>query len=64
MSLFWRAAGAEQSSDILLFVTYAIVLFYGCEVIIIHLERWRFVLGGSSVAVLLIVALRGLITLI
>jgi hypothetical protein len=54
-------AGIDTGTT-LRFVTYAIVLFYGCEVLISHLERWRFVLGGSSCAVLLIVALRGLFT--
>lgn len=61
LTLIWRiagdgigAGGAER------FITDMIVLFYGCEVIIGHLERWRSVLGTSTFAALLILALRGL----
>ncbi|MEJ0099906.1 MAG: MraY family glycosyltransferase [Pseudomonadota bacterium] len=44
------------------FVTFSIVLFYGCEIIISHLQRWRSVLGSASLATLLVVAVRGLTT--
>ncbi|HTP40152.1 MAG TPA: MraY family glycosyltransferase [Steroidobacteraceae bacterium] len=44
------------------FVIFSIVLFYGCEVIIGHLQRWRTVLGSASLATLLVVAVRGLAT--
>jgi hypothetical protein len=42
------------------FVTFSIVLFYGCEIVISHLQRWRPVLGSASLATLLVVAVRGL----
>jgi UDP-GlcNAc:undecaprenyl-phosphate GlcNAc-1-phosphate transferase len=41
-------------------VTFLVVLFYGCEVVIGHLQRWRSVLGSASFAALLVVAVRGL----
>jgi UDP-GlcNAc:undecaprenyl-phosphate GlcNAc-1-phosphate transferase len=44
------------------FVTFSIVLFYGCEIVISHLQRWRPVLGSASLATLLVVAVRGLST--
>ncbi len=43
-------------------VTFLVVLFYGCEVVIGHLQRWRSVLGSASFAALLVVAVRGLAT--
>jgi UDP-GlcNAc:undecaprenyl-phosphate/decaprenyl-phosphate GlcNAc-1-phosphate transferase len=42
------------------FITFSIVLFYGCEIIIGHMQRWRPVLGSASLATLLVVAVRGL----
>jgi UDP-GlcNAc:undecaprenyl-phosphate GlcNAc-1-phosphate transferase len=44
------------------FVTFTIVLFYACEIVIGHLQRWRPVLGSASLATLLVVAVRGLST--
>ncbi len=44
------------------FITFSIVLFYGCEIVIGHLQRWRSVLGSASMATLLVVAVRGLTT--
>ncbi len=46
------------------FVTFSIVLFYGCEIVISHLQRWRPVLASASFATLLVVAVRGLSTAI
>lgn len=53
-----QGGGAFDAS--LRFVTFAIVLFYGCEIVIGHLHRWRAVLGSASLATLLMVAVRGL----
>jgi UDP-GlcNAc:undecaprenyl-phosphate GlcNAc-1-phosphate transferase len=65
LTVFWRVAGNVPGGDgTLRFITYAVVLFYACEVIIGHLRQWRAVLGGSAFAVLLIVALRGLSTVV
>jgi UDP-GlcNAc:undecaprenyl-phosphate GlcNAc-1-phosphate transferase len=44
------------------FISFSIVLFYGCEVVIGHLQRWRPVLGGVSLVALFMVAWRGLVT--
>jgi UDP-GlcNAc:undecaprenyl-phosphate GlcNAc-1-phosphate transferase len=65
LALFSRITqvGLDTAST-LKFVTYAIVLFYGSEVLISHFDRWRFVLGGSAFVVLLVVALRGLTSVI
>jgi UDP-GlcNAc:undecaprenyl-phosphate GlcNAc-1-phosphate transferase len=61
LALFWRFAGSGVVADgTLQFITYSIVLFYGCEVIISHFDRWQSVLGGSCITMLLIVAVRGL----
>jgi UDP-GlcNAc:undecaprenyl-phosphate/decaprenyl-phosphate GlcNAc-1-phosphate transferase len=61
--LFGRLTGsAAGAASTVQFVSYAVVLFYSCEVIIGHLDRWKSVLGISAFAALLIVALRGLIT--
>jgi UDP-GlcNAc:undecaprenyl-phosphate GlcNAc-1-phosphate transferase len=49
-----------QTGGILPFVTYAIVLFYGCEVIVGHMARWRYVLGWPTLVALVILAGRGL----
>jgi hypothetical protein len=43
------------------FITFSIVLFYGCEVVIGHLSRWRSVLGSASLVTLIVVAWRGLV---
>jgi UDP-GlcNAc:undecaprenyl-phosphate/decaprenyl-phosphate GlcNAc-1-phosphate transferase len=60
---FSNLAGTGEREGLPLhFIAYSIVLFYGCEVIIGHLERWREVLGGASMATLLVVAARGLAT--
>ncbi|MDR2215458.1 MAG: undecaprenyl/decaprenyl-phosphate alpha-N-acetylglucosaminyl 1-phosphate transferase [Nevskiaceae bacterium] len=54
--------GGFASGSALQIVTFPIVLFYGCEVVINHLHRWRPVLGSAAMAALLIVAVRGLTT--
>jgi UDP-GlcNAc:undecaprenyl-phosphate GlcNAc-1-phosphate transferase len=62
LTLFWNFAGDNpDSASTQRFLIYAIVLFYACEVIIGHLQRWQRVLGASSFAVLLIVSVRGLL---
>ncbi len=43
------------------FVTYVIVLFYGCEVVAGHVSRWRLVLGGPTLVALAVLAVRGLV---
>jgi len=63
--LFNRFAPVGVDTGTLLrFIASAIVLFYGCEVLISHFERWRSVIGGSTFVALLIIALRGLRTLV
>jgi hypothetical protein len=42
------------------FVTYVIVLFYGCEVVVGHVGRWRLALGLPTLAALAVLAFRGL----
>jgi UDP-GlcNAc:undecaprenyl-phosphate/decaprenyl-phosphate GlcNAc-1-phosphate transferase len=44
------------------FITFSIVLFYGCEIVISHMQRWRPVLGSASLAALVVLAVRGLTT--
>jgi len=63
MLAFSALAGRDAIANApLSFITFSIVLFYGCEVVFGHLPRWRFVLGSASVATLLVLASRGLIT--
>jgi len=42
------------------FVTYVIVLFYGCEVIVGHVGRWQLALGLPTLSALVVLAARGL----
>jgi UDP-GlcNAc:undecaprenyl-phosphate GlcNAc-1-phosphate transferase len=42
------------------FVTYVIVIFYGCEVVVGHIGRWRLALGLPTLAALAVLAVRGL----
>jgi UDP-GlcNAc:undecaprenyl-phosphate/decaprenyl-phosphate GlcNAc-1-phosphate transferase len=58
-TLAGRASGMGSQ---LWFVILSIVLFYGCEVVIEHLHRWRAVLGSASLMALLVVTVRGLST--
>jgi UDP-GlcNAc:undecaprenyl-phosphate GlcNAc-1-phosphate transferase len=48
------------AGDMVRFMTYAIVLFYGCEVVVGHVARWRLALGIPTLASLAVLALRGL----
>ncbi|HUG73199.1 MAG TPA: MraY family glycosyltransferase [Steroidobacteraceae bacterium] len=50
------------ASALLRFVTFSVVLFYACEVVIGYLKRWRSVLGSASLVALMVVAVRGLST--
>jgi UDP-GlcNAc:undecaprenyl-phosphate GlcNAc-1-phosphate transferase len=49
------------TGNMIQFVTYVIVLFYGCEVVAGHVSRWRLVLGWPTLATLAVLAVRGLI---
>jgi hypothetical protein len=42
------------------FVVYVIVIFYGCEVVVEHVGRWRLALGLPTLAALAVLAFRGL----
>lgn len=63
MLAFGVVAGRNSSGATSLgFITFSIVLFYGCEVVIGHLSRWRSVLGSAALLALTVVAVKGLTT--
>jgi UDP-GlcNAc:undecaprenyl-phosphate GlcNAc-1-phosphate transferase len=49
-----------RSGSNIQFVTYVILMFYGCEIVIGHLRAWRYLLGWPTLATLAMIAIRGL----